>query len=72
MTLSVPSSSRCFPVTLRQVPARVRYGAAQHAARYWSSSPEEALDLIAAALDPSDTVYYVHPTAVELVDRWAA
>lgn len=71
MTLTAPSSQRPFPVSLRQVPADVRFSAAQRAARTAGSS-DEACDLIAAAAFPSATVYYVADSARELVERWAA
>lgn len=69
MTLTVPSPRRCLPVTLRQVPEPVRFGAAQQAARNVSGETDP-VDLIYAALFPSDTVYYVSASARPLLERW--
>lgn len=69
--LTERSSRRSMPVTLRQVPEPVRFSAAQQAARQVAGEMDP-LDLIYAALFPSDTVYYVSPAARQLLERWAA
>lgn len=71
MTLTVPSSRRSLPVTLRQVPEPVRFGAAQQAARRLAGEVDP-LDLIYAALFPSDRVYWVAESARPMLERWAA
>lgn len=71
MSLTRATVRRPLPVTLRQVPANVRFSAAQREARSCTDA-DEALDLIAAATFPTSTVYYVAESARPMLERWAA
>lgn len=64
MAVTEPSARRLRPVRLTDIPLEIRYAAAQREARHAASADERA-DLLAAALDPSDTVYWVKHPAVE-------
>lgn len=62
MSLTEPSARRLKPVRLTDIPLAVRYHAAVVAAKR-ARNPEEAQELFAAALSPSDKVYFVTPDA---------
>ncbi len=53
----MPRDKHLVPVRLSEVPATVRCAAAQREARYVPES--ERLELLAAAVAPSDRVYWV-------------
>lgn len=61
MPLTEPSARRRKPVRLTDLPLDVRYRAAVLAAKH--ADPEEAKALLAAAITPSATVYYVAAAA---------
>lgn len=58
MSLTEPSARRLRPVKLTDIPLQVRYHAAVMAAKH-THDPEEAKALLAAAITPSQTVYWV-------------
>lgn len=58
MSLTEPSLRRLKPVRLTDIPVDVRCRAAQQAAKTCKDG-EEAQALLAAALMPSETVYWV-------------
>lgn len=68
MTLRAPSTTRPLPVRLCDIPLSVRAHAAQQAAR--TADQEERTSLLAAALNPSDTTYYVQAEAEPLLRAW--
>lgn len=61
MTLREPSTQRTLPVTLREVRLEVRLAAV----RALGASE----DLFAAAFEPSDTVYYLRPSGIDLLRK---
>lgn len=61
MPLTEPSARRFKPVRLTDLPLDVRYRVAVIAAKH--VGPEEAKALLAAAINPSETVYYVAAAA---------
>lgn len=63
MALTEPSLRRLRPVRLTDIPVDQRIRAALHCARY-AHTPDDAEELLAAALSPSQTVYYVTPDAL--------
>lgn len=69
--LSRTSDQRTFPVCLREIALPVRLKAVSCCLGS-VSGPEEASDLIAAAVSPSATVYYLRPSAAGLYARVAA
>jgi hypothetical protein len=68
VTLTTPTRTRTLPVRLSDIPLAVRAHAAQQAAKRVDQA--ERTDLLAAALKPSDTVYFVHADAAPLLRAW--
>lgn len=56
MTLATPSECRPLPVRLTQVKPEVRWSAARKIA---AREPAWAVAVLAAALNPSNTTYYI-------------
>lgn len=69
MSLTVPSERRRLPVRLTEIRCEERAAAARHAIRHGAGDP---LELLHAALFPSDTVYWVALSAREQLERIAA
>lgn len=65
MALTEPSARRLRPVRLTDIPLEVRLKAANEIVRRLDS--EEPKALLAAALAPSDKVYFVTPDAFDRV-----
>ena len=70
MAVTEPSARRLTPVRLTDIPLAVRCAAAQREARH-AKSQAEAADLLAAALSPSETVYWVTGNLDEAAPRAA-
>ena len=68
MTLTSPTRARTLPVRLTDIPLNVRAHAAQTIAR--TANPDERADILAAAIAPTDTLYYVRPEAATLLQAW--
>lgn len=59
----------CVPVRLTDIPADVRLAAVRDAARI-ERDEHERLEILLAAIEPSDRVYWVAESARPLVESW--
>lgn len=64
--LDQPSDQRQLAVRLTDIRPEIRTSAAQRCAR---TQPDKALLLLAAALKPSDTTYFIHGSAAAHLAR---
>jgi hypothetical protein len=69
VSLTEPSTSRLLPVRLTQIRPDVRYRAAQQIAE---RDPADGAQVLYAALNPSDTVYFVALEALPVLRMVAA
>lgn len=67
--LTMPSEQRCLPVRLDRIRPEVRTAAARNIAQ---REPADGAECLYAALNPSDTTYYVALEAAALLERIAA
>lgn len=66
-----PRVRLCVPVRLTEIPQEVRLEAVPVATRIYRD-PVEQMEILLAAIAPSNTTYWVSESARPLIERWAA
>lgn len=66
MTLTRPSEERILPVRLTQIREQARLAAARSIAK---REPSDGAEVFFAAMFPSDTVYWIAPSALPILNR---